>query len=70
MVTEKRVSQIRRVIGDILLALVILLTVNVTCVMVNKMNTVVLKAQIQDVFKYELIISDTSHLKKWQECPK
>ena len=56
MVTEKHVSQIRRVIGDILLALVIFLTVNVTCVMVNKMNTVVLKAQIQDVFKYELII--------------
>ena len=56
VIAGKRVSQIRRIIGDVLLVLMILLTVNVACVMINKMNTVVQKAQTRDVFKYELMM--------------
>ncbi len=43
-------------LGDILLALVILLTADVVFVMLHKINTVVLKADYTEVFEYELIL--------------
>ena len=49
-------SCIRRIIGDILLALVVLLIADVAIVMLRKINTVVLKADYRKVFTYELIL--------------
>lgn len=49
-------SCIRRIIGDILLALVVLLIADVAIVMLRKINAVVLKADYQKVFAYELIL--------------
>ena len=56
MKTEKRVSPARRIIGGILLVLALLLTADVVIVMVHKMNAVVLKADYQAVFRYELVL--------------
>ncbi len=56
MSAENRNSFIRRVIGDILLALVILLAADVLFVMPAKINSVVLKADYRKVFMYELIL--------------
>ena len=56
MKTERRTTRIRRIAGDILLALVILLTANVATVMLHKINTVVLKADYRELFTYELIL--------------
>ncbi|MBQ6273241.1 MAG: YdcF family protein [Oscillospiraceae bacterium] len=56
MKTEKQGSRGRRITGDILLALVILLTADVAVVMLHKINTVVLKADYREVFRYELIL--------------
>lgn len=47
---------IRRIIGDILLALAVLLAVDVLFVMPARINAVVLKADYQKIFVYELII--------------
>ena len=49
-------SGIRRIIGDILLVLTILLTVDVVVVMLHRIRTVVLKADYQEVFRYELFL--------------
>ena len=56
MSAENRNSFIRRVIGDMLLALVILLAADVLFVMPAKINSVVLKADYRKVFMYELIL--------------
>lgn len=56
MKSVNRPSRIRRVVGDILLALVLLLTVDIVVVMVHKINSVVLKADYQEIFTYELIL--------------
>ena len=56
MKTENRTSPIRRIIGDILLVLVLLLTADVVIVMLHKINAVVLKADYQELFQYELIL--------------
>ena len=56
MKTEKHTSRIRRIIGDILLVLTVLLTADVVIVMLHKISTVVLKAKYQEVFQYELIL--------------
>ena len=56
MKTENRTSYIRRIIGDFLLALVLLLTTDIVIVMVHKINAVVLKADYQEIFTYELIL--------------
>ena len=56
MKTGNHPSRIRRIIGDILLALVILLTADVVIVMLHKILAVVLKADYQEVFLYELIL--------------
>ena len=56
MKTGNHPSRIRRIIGDILLALVILLTADVVIVMLHKINTVVLKADYREIFHYELIL--------------
>ena len=56
MKTENPVSRIRRIIGDILLILGILLTADVVIVMLHKINTVVLKADYQEIFQYELLL--------------
>ena len=50
------ISWLRRIIGDILLALAILLTADIVVVMLRRINAVVLKADYQEVFKYELIL--------------
>ena len=54
--TGNRCSGIRRVIGDILLALAILLTVDVAFVMPARISAVVLKADYRKVFMYQLIL--------------
>ena len=51
-----RASGVRRIIGDVLLALAVLLTADVVIVMLHKINTVVLKTDYQKVFRYELIL--------------
>lgn len=56
MKTRNRPSHIKRIIGDILLALVLLLTADIVIVMLHKINTVVLKADYQEIFTYELIL--------------
>lgn len=56
MKTEKHISGIRRIIGDILIALVVLLTADVVIVMVRKINSVVLKVDYREVFYYELFL--------------
>ena len=56
MKTEKRTSRIIKIIGDILLAMFALLTVDVVIVMIHKINTVVLKADYREIFVYELIL--------------
>ena len=56
METANHTSRIRRIIGDILLALVIFLTTDVVVVMVHKIRTVVLKSDYREIFVYELIL--------------
>ena len=56
MKSLNRPSRIRRVTGDILLALVLLLTVDIVIVMLRKIDTVVPKADYQEIFTYELIL--------------
>lgn len=50
------VSPIRRILGDLLLALVVFVTLDVVFVMLHKIHTVVLKADYQRVFVHELIL--------------
>ena len=56
MKTGNQPSRIRRIIGDLLLVLVLFLTADVVIVMLHKINTVVLKADYQEIFHYELIL--------------
>ena len=56
MRTENRFFPFRRISGDILLVLGILLTVDVVFVMHHRINSVVLKADYQELFQYELIL--------------
>jgi len=53
---KKRRSSVRRIIGDILLALALLLLAEVLCVMPAKINGAVLKANYQSIFHHQLII--------------
>ena len=56
MKTESPASPFRLVIGDILILLALLLTADVLIVMPKKIHAVVLKADYQEIFRYELII--------------
>jgi uncharacterized SAM-binding protein YcdF (DUF218 family) len=56
MKTENRTSPIRRIIGDTLLVTVVLLVVDIVIVMLRKTSSVVLKADYQELFLYELIL--------------
>ena len=56
MTVNDPISPDRRIIGDILLGLVVLLTADVLLVMPARINAVVLKADVQKVFVYELIL--------------
>ena len=56
MKTENQASRVRRIIGDVLLVLAVLLTADVTIVMLHKINAVVLKADYREIFEYELIL--------------
>ncbi len=56
MKPENRTSCIRRIIGDLLLVLTVVLTTDVVIVMLHKISTVVLKSGYQEVFRYELIL--------------
>ena len=49
-------SRARRIIGDILLVLAILLFADVVIVMLHKINAVVLKADYQEIFQYQIIL--------------
>ena len=56
MKTVDRIPHTGRIIGDVLLVLAVLLTASVLFVMPGKINAVVLKADRQKVFIYELIL--------------
>ncbi len=56
MKAESPASPFRLVIGDILILLALLLTADVLIVMPKKIHAVVLKADYQEIFRYELII--------------
>ena len=56
MKTETRTSPFRRITGDLLLVLSILLTADVVIVMLHRINSVVRKADYQEVFRYQLIL--------------
>lgn len=56
MKNSKTLSRTRRIIGDILLALVLLLAIDVVFVMTARINAVVLKADYQQVFMYQIIL--------------
>lgn len=56
MKTENRIPHVRKIAGDILLALAVLLLADVLFVMPAKINAVVLKADYQKVFQYELLL--------------
>ena len=56
MKTENHISRIRRIIGDVLIVLAVLLTADVVIVMLHRINAVVRKADYQEVFLYELIL--------------
>ena len=51
-----RTSRVRRIIGDILLVLVVLLTADVCFVMPDRISAVVRKADYRDIFMYEIIL--------------
>ena len=59
MKTENRTSRIRRIIGDILLVLAILLMVDVVFLMSDKVDAVVLKADYREIFMYEIVLCMT-----------
>lgn len=56
MKSNHSVPRARRIIGDVLLALFVLLTASVVIVMTARINAVVLKADYQKVFTYQLIL--------------
>lgn len=56
MKERKRPCLARRIIGDILLALTILLAADVVIVMIHKINLVVLKQTYQKIFVYEILL--------------
>ena len=53
---RNRTPRVRRIIGDILLALAVLLTIDVAALMPARINAVVLKADYREVFMYEIIL--------------
>ncbi len=56
MAKRNRSAPIRRIIGDILLVLAMILIAEVAFVMPARINAVVLKSDYQDVFRYEIIL--------------
>ena len=56
MTERNRTPRVRRIIGDILLVLVVLLIADVAFVMPARISAVVLKADYQKVFRYEIIL--------------
>ena len=56
MANGNRTPRVRRIIGDILLVLMVLLIIDVAFVMPARINAVVLKADYQKVFMYEIIL--------------
>lgn len=56
MAKKNHTSRVRRVIGNILLVLAVLLIIDVAYVMPARINSVVLKADYREVFMYELIL--------------
>lgn len=56
MVRGNRTSRVRRIIGDILLVSAVLLTADVVFVMPARIGAVVLKADYQEIFMYEIIL--------------
>ena len=56
MAKRNRTPHARRIIGDILLVLAVLLIVDVAFVMPARINTVVLKSDYQGIFMYEIML--------------
>ena len=56
MKNTKTGSRIRKMIGDLLLVLFVILTADVIIVMSARVNAVVLKADYQKVFMYEIVL--------------
>ena len=56
MAKRNRTSHARRIIGDILIGLVLLLTADAAFVMPARINAVVLKADYQEIFMYEIVL--------------
>ena len=56
MKDRSRTRRVRRILGTILLAAILLLLADVIFVMLHKINAVVLKADYQEVFRYELTL--------------
>ena len=54
--SKSRAGKARRIIGDILIALVILFTAWLSVVMIRRINTVVLKDSYRTIFRNELIL--------------
>ena len=67
MKTASRPSLARRIIGDILLALVAMLIAEVAVVMPARINAVVLKSDYQKVFVYQLILCAVLLLFAWKK---
>ena len=56
MHTGKRISRVRRIIGDILLVLVLLLIADIALVMPGRIAAVVQQADVRKVFMYEIFL--------------
>ena len=56
MKTGNRLTRARRIIGDLLLVLAVFLAADVLFVMPAKISAVVLKAEYQKIFRYDLIL--------------
>ena len=55
-ITRRKADKARRIIGDILIALVVLFTVYLCVIMIHRIQTVVLKDTYRTIFRNELIL--------------
>ena len=53
---KKGISKFRRIIGDIILLLSVLLSIDVVAVMLHRISVVVLKDTYKTIFRYEIIV--------------
>jgi len=53
---EENKGTVRRIVGDVLIALMVFLTIDVVVVMLRKINSVVLKDTYRSIFRYEIVM--------------